>query len=91
MADRKEDLSEITSKNIIMAKLEKVPEETWKTVEKHMKAIQERRKAVEEEVRSLEEKEMQELLSCFKKDQQGVVTQIKDVVLPSINKANRDP
>jgi hypothetical protein len=33
-------------------------------------------------MRALEE-EMEDLLSCFKKDRQCVVTQMKDVVLPS--------
>jgi hypothetical protein len=44
---------EVTSKNIIMAKLEDVPEEARKTVEEHMK---ERRKAVEDEMIVLKEK-----------------------------------
>jgi glucose-6-phosphate 1-dehydrogenase len=80
MTNCKEDLLEITSKNIIMVKLEEV-QEAWKVVEGHMKALKERMKPVVEEMRTLEEKEMQDFLSCFKKDWQGVVTQIKDVVL----------
>jgi hypothetical protein len=63
--------------------LEEVSKEARKTIEEHMKAIQEHRKVVEEELKALEEREMQYLLSCFKKDRQSVVTQIKGVVLPS--------
>jgi hypothetical protein len=46
--------------------------------------LQEHRKAFEEELKAVEEKEMQALLSCFKKDRQGGVTQIQGVVLPSV-------
>jgi hypothetical protein len=35
-------------------------------------------------LKAVEEKEMQALLSCFKKDRQGGVTQIQGVVLPSV-------
>jgi hypothetical protein len=50
------------------------------------RALQECRKAFEEELNAVKEKEMQALLSCFKKDRQGEVTQIQGVVLPSIER-----
>jgi hypothetical protein len=37
-------------------------------------------------LKAVKEKEMQALLSCFKKDRQGEVTQIRGVVLPSIER-----
>jgi DNA-binding transcriptional MerR regulator len=61
-------LSEVTSKNIIMAKLEEILEDTPKTIEEHMKGTEERRKIVEEKMKEIEEKEMQDLLSCVKKE-----------------------
>jgi uncharacterized membrane protein len=39
MANCKDDLSDITSKNIIMVNLKEVPKEARKTVEEHMRAI----------------------------------------------------
>jgi hypothetical protein len=48
--------------------------------------LQECRKAFEEELKTDEEKEMQALLSWFKKDWQGEVTQIQGDVLPSIER-----
>jgi hypothetical protein len=80
MADGKGNLSEIDSRNIITAK----PEESWKAVEEFQRALQEQWKAFEEELNAVEEKEMQALLSCFKKDRQGGVTQIQGVILPSV-------
>jgi hypothetical protein len=44
--------------------------------EAHCQAVKEHRKA--EEVR-----ELQEFLICFKKEMQGKVTQVKEVILPS--------
>jgi hypothetical protein len=70
MADGKVNLSKIDSRNIIIAKPDELLEES--------------RKAFEEELKATEEKEMQALLSCFKKDQQGGVMQIQGVVFPSI-------
>jgi hypothetical protein len=46
--------------------------------------LQECRKAFEEELKAAEKKEMQGLLSCFKKDRQGGVTQIQGAILPFI-------
>jgi hypothetical protein len=46
--------------------------------------LQEHRNAFEEELKAAKEKEIQALLSCFKKDQQGGVTQIQGVILPSV-------
>jgi hypothetical protein len=48
--------------------------------------LQECRKAFKEELKTDEEKEMQALLSCFKKDRQGEVTQIQGVVLPFVER-----
>jgi hypothetical protein len=79
MPDGKGNLSKIDSRNIIKAK----PEEFWKTVEEFQRVLQECRK-VFKELKAAKEKEMQSLLSCFKKDRQGEVTQIQGVVLPSI-------
>jgi hypothetical protein len=84
MANGKGNLSEIDFRNIITMKPEELPEESRKVVKEFQRALQERRKAFEEELKAAEEKEMQALLSCFKKDRQGGVTQIQCVVLPSI-------
>jgi hypothetical protein len=84
MADGKGNLSEIDSRNIIATKPEELPEESWKAVEEFQRALQEHWKAFEEELNAVEEKEMQALLSCFKKDRQGGVTQIQGVILPSV-------
>jgi CHAD domain-containing protein len=84
MADVKGNMSEIDSTNIIMAKLEELPKESRKAVEEFQRALKERRKAFEEKLKVAEEKEMQALLSCFKKDRQGGVTQIQGAILPSI-------
>jgi hypothetical protein len=84
MADGKGNLSEIDSRNIITTKPDELPEESRKAAEEFQSALQERIKAFEEELKVAKEKEMQALLSCFKKDRQGGVTQIQDVVLPSI-------
>jgi hypothetical protein len=84
MADGEGNLSEIDSRNIIIAKLEELSEESQKAIEEFQKTLHERRKAFKEELKVVEEKEMQALLSCFKKDQQGGVTQIQGAILPSI-------
>jgi hypothetical protein len=84
MADGKGIFSEIDSKNIITAKLEELLEESRKALEEFYRALWEHRKAFEEEWKASEEKLMQALLSCFKKDRQGGVTQIQDVILPSV-------
>jgi hypothetical protein len=68
--------SEIDPKNIIMVTLEEIPEEQCKALEVHRWAAEERRKV--EEAR-----EPQEFLACFKKERQGKVTQVKEVILPS--------
>jgi hypothetical protein len=59
-------------------------EESWKALKEFQRALQEHRKAFEEELKATEEKEIQALLSCFKKDWQGGVTQIQGAVLPSV-------
>jgi hypothetical protein len=46
--------------------------------------LQELKKAFKEELKAAEEKEMQALLSCFKKYLQGEVTQIQGDALPSV-------
>jgi hypothetical protein len=84
MVDDKGNLSEVDSRNIIIAKLEELPEKSRKAIEEFQRVLQERRKAFKEELKANEEKEMQALLSCFKKDRQGEVTQIQGVVLPSV-------
>jgi hypothetical protein len=68
MANGKGNLSAINSRNIITAKSEELPEESWKAVEEFQRALQECRKVSKEELKAAEEKEMQALLSCFKKD-----------------------
>jgi hypothetical protein len=55
-----------------------LPKESRKAVEEFQEALHERRKDFKEE------KEMQALLSCFKKDQQSGVTQIQGDILPSV-------
>jgi hypothetical protein len=70
--------SEVDPKNIIMVTLDEIPEEQRKAFEAHRKSTEERQKA--EEVW-----ELQEFLSCFKKERQGKVTQVKEVVLPTTN------
>jgi hypothetical protein len=84
MANGKGNLSEIDSKNTITTKPKELSEESRKVVEEFQRALQERTKAFEEELKATEEKEMQALLSCFKKDQQGGVTQIQGIILSSI-------
>jgi hypothetical protein len=70
--------SEIDPKNVIMVTLEEILEEQHKTFEAHRQAAEEHRKT--KEVR-----ELQEFLACFKKERQGKVTQVKEVILPSTN------
>jgi hypothetical protein len=84
MANGKGNLSEIDSRNIITIKPEELPEESRKAVEEFHEALHERRKAFKEELKAAKEKEMQALLSCFKKDQQSGVTQIQGDILPSV-------
>jgi hypothetical protein len=55
-----------------------VPEYAHKNLEEH-------RRVVEESKKETEEKELQEFLKFFKKERQGVVTQIKQVVPPFID------
>jgi hypothetical protein len=56
--------------------LEEIPEEQRKAFEAHRQAAEERR-MVEEAW------ELQEFLTCFKKERQGKVTQVKEAILPS--------
>jgi hypothetical protein len=84
MADGKGNLSEIDSRNIITTKPEELLEESRKAVEEFQRALEGRRKAFKEDLKAAKEKEMQALLSCFKKDQQGGVTQIQGAILSSV-------
>jgi 23S rRNA maturation-related 3'-5' exoribonuclease YhaM len=84
MADGKDNLSEIDYRNIIMAKSEELPEESRKAVKEFQRALQERMKVFDEELKAIKEKEMQALLSLFKEDRQGGVTQIQGVILPFV-------
>jgi hypothetical protein len=68
--------SEIHPKNIVMATLEEVPEEARRAFKTHHTAAEECRKVVEA-------RKLQEFLTCFKKDRQGKITQVKEAVLPS--------
>jgi hypothetical protein len=68
--------SEIHPKNIIMTMLEEVSKEARRAFEAHHKASEEYGKAIEA-------RELQEFLTCLKKNRQGKITQVKDVVLPS--------
>jgi hypothetical protein len=70
--------SKIHLEEIDMVTLEEVPEDARKAFEEHRRAAEERRRATEA-------KELQEFLACFKKDQQGVVTQDKQVILPPLD------
>jgi hypothetical protein len=70
--------SEIDPKNVIMVTLEEILEEQHKTFEAHRQAAEEHRKTKEVQ-------ELQEFLACFKKERQGKVTQVKEVILPSTN------
>jgi hypothetical protein len=65
--------SDIYPKNIIMATLDKVPKDAHKVFEEH-------RRVAKEHWKVAEAKEFQEFPACFKKDRQGVVTQVKQVV-----------
>jgi hypothetical protein len=68
--------SEIDPKNNIMLTLDEIPEEQRKAFEVHGQATEERRKAEEAW-------ELQEFITCFKKERQGKVTQVKEAILPS--------
>jgi predicted HTH transcriptional regulator len=59
-----------------MVTLEEILEERCKVFEAHRQAAKEHRKAEEAW-------ELQEFLACFKKERQGKVTQVKEVILPS--------
>jgi flagellar motor component MotA len=86
MAYGKGNLSEIDFRNINSMKSEELPKKSRKAVEEFQRALQECRKAFQEEMKAIEEKEMQALLSCFKKDRQGEVTQIQGDALPSVER-----
>jgi hypothetical protein len=62
--------SEISNENIVVASFDYMPEEVRKAFKQHKKA---------------REEEMQELLACYAKDRCGSITQIKELVLPSID------
>jgi hypothetical protein len=71
--------SEVHSKNIVMATLVEVPKDAHKVFEEHQKVVQKHRK-------DAEAKELQEFLACLKKDRQDVVTHVKEIVLPLIDR-----
>jgi hypothetical protein len=70
MADDKGDLSEVDPKNIIMLSIEDLPDDACQLYEKQKK--------IREQV------ELQMFLASFKKDWQGVMTQVKEITLPPI-------
>ena len=70
--------SEIHLKNIVMVTLEEVSEDARKAFEEHQKIAEERREAAKA-------RQLPEFLACFKQDRQGVVTQVKQAVLPPLN------
>jgi hypothetical protein len=65
--------SKIHLEYIAIVMLEEVPEDACKAFEEH-------RRAAEEHTRGTKAKEFQAFLACFKKNQQDVVTQDKQVV-----------
>jgi hypothetical protein len=68
MVDDKGHLSEVDPKNIIMPSLEDLPDDARQLYVKHKKIC--------------EQEELQMFLASFKKDRQGVVTQVKEITLP---------
>jgi hypothetical protein len=68
MADDKGDLSKVDPKNIIMSSLEDLPDDTRQLYEKQKKIR--------------EQEELQMFLTSFKKDQQGVVIQVRRLHFP---------
>jgi 5'-3' exonuclease len=70
--------SEINLEDIAMVILGEVPEDARKAFEKHRMAVEECRRATKA-------KELQEYLARFRKDQQDVVTQDKQVILPPLD------
>jgi hypothetical protein len=69
---------EINSKNIIMGRSDEVSEDAYKVFEELQRVAKECRKVAKA-------KEIQEFISCFKKDHQGVFTQVKQVILLHID------
>jgi hypothetical protein len=67
MADDKGDLSEVDPKNIIMPSLEDLADDA--------------RQLYEKQKRIREQEELQMFITSFKKDQQGVMTQVKEITL----------
>jgi hypothetical protein len=63
MADDKGDVSEVDPKNVIMPSLEDLPDDACQLYKKQKKIR--------------EQEELQMFLTSFKKDRQGVVTQVK--------------
>jgi hypothetical protein len=70
--------SEIHLEEIDMVTLEEVLEDARKAFDEHRRVAEERRRATEA-------KELQEFLAHFKKDQQDVVTQDKQVILSPLD------
>jgi hypothetical protein len=70
MVGDKGDLSEVDPKNITMLSLDDLPDDARKLYEKQKKIR--------------EQEELQMFLTSFKKDQQDVVTQVKEIALPPI-------
>jgi hypothetical protein len=75
MADDKGDLFEVDPKNIIMSCLEDLPNDARQLYDKQKKIH--------------EQEELRMFLTSFKKDRQGVVTQVKKIALPPI-KGSKD-
>jgi hypothetical protein len=70
MADDKGDMSKVDPKNLIMPSLEDLPNDAHQLYEKQKKIC--------------EQEELQMFLASFKKDRQGVMTQVKEIALPPI-------
>jgi hypothetical protein len=74
MAGDKGDMSEVDPKNIIMSSLEDLPDDARKLYKKQKKIC--------------EQEELQLFLASFKKDRQGVMTQVKEIAFPPIKDIN---
>jgi hypothetical protein len=57
----------------------------WEILENARKTFKEHERVVEENKKVTKSKGLQEFLTCHKRDRQGLVSQVKQVVLPPIN------
>lgn len=71
----------IDPKNIIMVNFEEIQKDARKAFEECKKASEGKELRGK---KAWEELELQQFLSSFKKDQHGVVTQVKEIMLPSL-------